>query len=825
MILPKTITKIARFSVVCATTFPIVAPSQTPTRLPHLVDAVATSSPIFDGGYEFRARAARDVTRDLHFVVVASHPDDPYLMVAARQRSFGYRVTVVLATRGEGGQNSTGPELGAELGKLRTLESEAAAGKLGFAVRYLSLPDAGYCRSASEAFDTWGRSNATRQLARIIRELQPDVVVTTHHADEPHGHDLGLIEILAPAVRLAADPQWKEPGTTPHETRRTFRGASDDETPDLVLDMTAVDPVSARTFRQIAYDVLVRYHASQGPFRPMNDLFAARVGLVHVRMGTDEPVVDYLHEGIPDLWQLLADTSYSALGIDLDQLGKVIQLDVELADEAVRLHRELTDLARNVRGATASRKLQQRIRALERLIVAAIGLRVSVEPQAPDAAMHESEFDVKLHVQCGHISGVRTTWRAARGIASVRRTGGEDADPVIVDLEYGSSTAIGLQLKPSKRVRGPYDSSLFGRRSEYEIPIALSVSISIPNITKPLTFEVPLPIELQRGVRLEVKPRGLLIPNNLSSLPFNVRVTRTPGATTLLSILDLDAPTGMMVAPNRIAPKLRDPERFWEQIFELRIDESFERGPTQLFVRIGSARLRIPVARIDCKVPEDLRVGLIRGVDDTTSGILRSLRGLIDLVQLTGDELPTRNLNDLDTIIIDVRALARQPETGAVFGRLLDFVAGGGRLVVFYHKGAEFNLSDSGFRGFPADTWLHIGRGRVTREDAPIRTLHPDHRIFTEPNKIVPSDWDNWVHERGLYFADEWSEDYVPLLETADPGQPAERGALLYAQIDQGEYIYCALSMYRQLDRLHPGASRLFFNLITPKRRRSQRDL
>ena len=47
-------------------------------------------------------------------------------------------------------------------------------------------------------------------------------------------------------------------------------------------------------------------------------------------------------------------------------------------------------------------------------------------------------------------------------------------------------------------------------------------------------------------------------------------------------------------------------------------------------------------------------------------------------------------------------------------------------------------------------------------------------------------------------------------------------GALLYARTgegDQGEYVYCALSLWRQLKKLHPGAVRLMANLLTPAAR------
>ena len=53
-----------------------------------------------------------------------------------------------------------------------------------------------------------------------------------------------------------------------------------------------------------------------------------------------------------------------------------------------------------------------------------------------------------------------------------------------------------------------------------------------------------------------------------------------------------------------------------------------------------------------------------------------------------------------------------------------------------------------------------------------------------------------------------------------DPGCKLERGALLYAKYGSGDYIYCALSLYRQLKVRHAGACRILANLISPRRDR-----
>jgi hypothetical protein len=93
------------------------------------------------------------------------------------------------------------------------------------------------------------------------------------------------------------------------------------------------------------------------------------------------------------------------------------------------------------------------------------------------------------------------------------------------------------------------------------------------------------------------------------------------------------------------------------------------------------------------------------------------------------------------------------------------------------------------------------------------------HALLHYPNSIRPGDWDGWEQERALYLPSLYEPQYEELIEIQDPGQPAERGAILYARTGEGEYVYCALALWRQLKKLHPGAVRLLANLLSPSTR------
>jgi hypothetical protein len=228
------------------------------------------------------------------------------------------------------------------------------------------------------------------------------------------------------------------------------------------------------------------------------------------------------------------------------------------------------------------------------------------------------------------------------------------------------------------------------------------------------------------------------------------------------------------------------------------------------------------------RVPDGLRLALVRGPDNTIEVTLRALG--LDVHVLDPRSLVQRSLDDFDTVLIDSRALLQRPDLRAQAARFLAYARRGGHLVVLYHKAQEFNAEEGGVPLAPLP--LRLGSERVTREDAPVKILLPEHPLLAHPNRIVARDFDGWVHERGLYFPDRYDERYAEPLSIQElpmqeidglPGAETElrfeplRGALLHAEVAEGGYVYCALVVHRQLRAFHPGAARLLVNLITPR--------
>ena len=109
---------------------------------------------------------------------------------------------------------------------------------------------------------------------------------------------------------------------------------------------------------------------------------------------------------------------------------------------------------------------------------------------------------------------------------------------------------------------------------------------------------------------------------------------------------------------------------------------------------------------------------------------------------------------------------------------------------------------------------LTITRNRVTDENATVTFLNAEHPVLNFPNKITESDFDNWIQERGIYFADRLDPKYTPIFSMQDPGDTPLDGSLIVADYGRGKFVYTGLVFFRELPAGIPGAYRLLANII-----------
>jgi hypothetical protein len=260
---------------------------------------------------------------------------------------------------------------------------------------------------------------------------------------------------------------------------------------------------------------------------------------------------------------------------------------------------------------------------------------------------------------------------------------------------------------------------------------------------------------------------------------------------------------------NVIVPAYTQADAFQIDAEAIAAGKTFKREMhTISFPHIQTHRLYMParatVRVLDLKIAP-VRVGYIMGSGDQVPDAIRRMG--LTVTMLDEDELSTGDLNRYDTIVVGIRASQVRPDFVANNARLLEYVRAGGTLIVQYQRP---DYIDKKLAPFPAK----IGP-RVTDENAVVTMLQPAHPAFNFPNKITDEDWKNWRQERSLYNMTALDPKYVPLLKAHDPGEAAQNGGEVYAEIGRGKYVYTSYAWFRQLPEGVPGAYRLFANLLS----------
>ncbi|ARA92696.1 hypothetical protein AWN76_005640 [Rhodothermaceae bacterium RA] len=701
---------------------------------------------------------------------LAAHPDDEDGRTLAYYRYAKNAIAYsVIFTRGEGGQNEIGPELYEDLGALRTEETLQAARILGTQVYFLNFKDFGFSKHAAEAFEAWGgRDAVTARLVYLIRKLKPDVLFTNHDTvtvgpRRQHGQHQAVGLAAYDAMTLAADPtyhpeQLQEPGVSLWQPHRLFlRHWSRPEAYDVAVPVGAIDPDRGRSYSEIAMEAL-REHASQGMgMFAQRRLQAEATYFSLLRSATAAPLApDDLAAHLPPNTAATPDLTY---WIDAGRLP-------DLPEGTLHLDTPIAVPGQRIRLSWDVAQLPQRRLRWE--FSGAIDTTLYLSDTTPGVAT--------LHVPT---TATPTLPRAERQYDRWL------SHPPVWYTLYRAGT--------NERVAAGY----------LPLEIAPALTLSSPDdVVRLRPGKNPLVIE------------STLYDPQAGAIHLNVAVSRDADRTVLWhEQLALTAHPGH---PRTDTLRLTLPDSLPEGTYTVTVTAL----PDQTTAPAPPARLQVPARVFDVAVPPGLRVGVVQSYDDALARALTDMG--IAHVLLDSLALAKSTFDDLHTIVIDIRAYLVRPDLRQYNDRLLDWVARGGHLVVNYQKTFEWN-PDAPDPFHPGQTNpptlapypIVLSRDRVTYETAPVTLLVPDHVLFQAPNAITPADWDGWVQERGLYFPRTYDARYLELFSMHDPGEPPLRGSTLLASVGRGTYLYTALVWYRQLKVFHPGAYRLFANLIS----------
>jgi hypothetical protein len=175
-------------------------------------------------------------------------------------------------TRGDGGQNLLGQELGPALGVIRTQELLAARRMDGAEQRFTRAVDFGFSKNADETLAFWGHDSVLADVVWAIRSFRPDIILTRFPPDSTagHGHHWASAILAGEAFTAAADPKrfpeqldqvqlWQ----AKRLMWNAFTGARAPDSTWLTVDVGAYDPLLGRSMSELA-GLSRSNHKSQG---------------------------------------------------------------------------------------------------------------------------------------------------------------------------------------------------------------------------------------------------------------------------------------------------------------------------------------------------------------------------------------------------------------------------------------------------------------------------------------------------------------------------------------------------------------------------------
>lgn len=688
---------------------------------------------------------------------IAAHPDDE------NTRLLGWlsneklvRTGYLSLTRGDGGQNLIGDEQGVELGLIRTQELLAAR-RVDDAEQFFTRAfDFGYSKNTDEALTFWGKDRILSDVVWVIRKFQPDVIITRFPPDNRAGHGQhSASTVLAnEAFKISGDPNifpdQLKQGVKPWKAKRILWNSYRFGS----VDYTDQNDIIINTG---GFNTLIGKGYGEIAAESRSQHKSQGFG---VAAGRGEwPEYFLFADGNKPSKSLTEgiNLGWSRIGATkitplIDAIVKNYKIDkpANSVPALVALYKEISKL-------TDGYWRTQKLKELQEIIAAATSVWMEAYSASAMAVQGDS---LKLEMVFNNQEGT--------------------------DVKLNSITVAPVSIQVN---------AIAPKNKNFEYTRSFIVD-------QPVSQPYWLRNKMQKGW-YDVKDQDLIgRPESGSAFTaeFRLTVNGQPFTYTRPVLHKFTDPVkGELYEPLVVVP----PSRFNSEYGTLR-HISYDHIPDIYYFSSDTVRIVLDSVQIDGAK----KIGYFEGAGDKVLPAL-ILMGY-DVTVLQEKDLNQSTLSRFDAIVTGVRAFNVHKYLSSKNNVLNEYVKNGGNLVVQYNTNSFAGPNTATIGPYP----FNISRERITDETAPVKFLLPDHQVFHYPNKITVKDFDNWVQERGIYFADRLDKAFVTPLAMNDPGEPDKNGSLAIADYGKGKFVYTGLVFFRQLPAGVRGAYRLLANII-----------
>ncbi len=773
---------------------------------------------------------------------VAAHPDDENTALLSYFAKGGlYRTAYLSLTRGEGGQNLIGPELGAELGVIRTQELLAARRIDGAEQYFTRAIDFGYSKSSDEALRFWNKDSVLKDVVWVIRKFRPDIIITRFSPTQGgHGHHLASAILAQEAFKISGDPNvypeqlqhvkpWKAKRILFNHFRFGGTNSNQQNIPSLKIDVGEYNPLLGKSYTELA-GISRTMHKSQGMGSPQRK--GSSVNEFLVTDGSDAK--DNAMENVDVSWAKVKNwKQIEKLVVGIQKLFRPSQPEKSVP-ALIQLRKELLKQSDDFWCAI-------KLKEIESLLFSSIG--VSAELTANDHSFTNGDsLSLTLSMINRSVVPVSVSSFSFPALSIAEAATEELKQNQPFEKQFRKTVPYDLDVTQPYWMQENAHNNLYSIRQQDDISIAakqspLTADVTLRIMNELITISLPLQYKWVDDIDGELRRAVEIVPPvSVSVLKKSVMEKRISHS--LISV-QVKAMSGNISGTVRL-----NVPNDWESSTEQKFNfiAKGEEKEFQFYVRPDSAAMsgtfsvgaeingktysstvkrisypHIPVQtlleRAEGKLLNfDLKkagrtVGYIMGAGDEVPKALEQMGYSVSMI--SDEDLQGGDLSKYDAIVAGIRAYNTRMQLRQSNARLMDYVERGGTFVVQYQvmeRGQTDNIAP-----FP----MEISRDRIADETAAVSFIDAKHPALNFPNRITEKDFEGWVQERGLYFPNKWDSRLTPILSFADPNEPSREGSLLVAKHGKGNYVFTGLAFFRQFPAGVEGAYRLFANLVS----------
>ena len=781
---------------------------------------------------------------------LAAHPDDENTrLISYLSNHIKARTAYLSLTRGDGGQNLIGPEIRELLGVIRTQELLAARRTDGGEQRFTRANDFGYSKHPDETLAIWNKDEVLKDVILTIRQFKPDIIINRFNHRTPgttHGHHTSSAMLSFEAFDLAGNPniypnQAKTYGTWQPKreffnTSWWFYGSKEkfekaDKTNLLNFDIGTYYPSSGLSNTEIA-SLSRSQHKSQGFGN--TGTRGSQTEYIELIKGDLPKDKSNIFDGINTTWTRVKG------GKAIENILTKVQANFNFKNPSASVP-QLVEAYKLVQNLENKHWKTQKIKELKTIIYACSGLYLEAVANTNYAsenetvsvsfeAINRSNNTINLvKVKSNHSSSLlkNTNLEANKRFKFKTELNILNTQKSTTPYWLNETGSLGMYKVSNSNLVGLPETP---RAFNYDFVLnfnGTSITYTKPLVYKtndPVKGEVYKPFEIIPQVSVALNEKVYIFNTKASK---DISVTVKAGANNLQGDLSLKTPKSWSVTPKNIKVDIANKGESQTYTFTLQplsnqtegfitpqltignqtytkelVEINYDHIPQQTVLLPAQSK----VVKLDIK-KYGKNVAYIEGAGDIVPQSLEQIGYKVTF--LKPDDITTSNLANFDAVVIGIRAYNTVKALKFKQTVLFDFVKNGGNMVVQYNTSHRLKVDQL------APYHLKLSRDRVTDENAKVTFLSPKHSLLNTPNKITTKDFEGWTQERGLYFPNEWGEEFTPILAMNDKGESVKEGSLLVAKYGKGHYIYTGLSFFREFPAGVSGAYRLFANILS----------